>query len=351
MSSPIFTTEKSFVTLKGIADLCTVCKKTVNLNTDIKEEDTREVSFNENRKKLPADLWSAIIHLYIDICKKFNGEVRVELCKHRITNEWKVLVPKQQISGASVTKQDLRNTVDILTGEKFNLSDPAFVTNWYQFGTSHSHGSIPMDTFSETDDKEELFREGPHLLVSHIKFLENNKVTYVPTGSIVWDNERTYVDIYEIVDIDPTVDVMYHPNCLNQISRQVFNSKVKHYSKKSNANFSNVTKLKKTDYPYNQYYNDDFWGEYYNNSYYGNQSIGSYKEYNDDFLLTDTNSIEFQKVKEIMENTLYETLKGNPELVEIFNRKLVPTHWIESFLNESLETVNEEIKWGVFDIS
>lgn len=212
----VFTTDTTFVAIKNIGDLCQVFKKTVNLNPQVPKKNLRDIKFLDNRKKIPADLWSAIVDLYFHFAKEFDSEVRVEFYKEKNTNEWKVGVPKQQVTTGSVTHQDQTNQIDILTGETFNPEKDLELQNWINFGSSHSHGKLTLSNFSGTDDKEELNKEGVHILVSNINL---KKRTYVITGSIVWDKERNYVEASELIDLDTESDTSFHPNCIKQVSR------------------------------------------------------------------------------------------------------------------------------------
>lgn len=223
--SQIYTTANGFVSLSNIADIATVLKKCPNPKPDIEESELDQIHFNPNAKRLPSNLWSAIVKLYFHFAKEMNTEVRVELYKHLTTNEWKVGVPKQEVSVAICTNHDGTNVVDILTGERFNPESDEFGA-WYQFGTSHSHGKLTLSTFSGTDDAEELKKEGPHILVSCIDL---NKNTYVITGSIVWNGQRKYVDYKQLIDFESNEDADFHPNCLEQVTRVKYTSLNKSY--------------------------------------------------------------------------------------------------------------------------
>lgn len=212
--SNVYTTVDGFVTVSDIADLATVLKKCKNPDPQIAADQMNEIHFKEGGKKLPSYLWSAIVRLYFHFAKEKNSEVRVELYKHLVTNEWKVGVPKQEVTTTLCTNHDGTDVVDIITGEKFNPESDEFGA-WYQFGTSHSHGKLSLSTFSGTDDADELGKEGPHILVSCIN-LETGK--YVITGSVVWGGKRKYVDYNHLIDYDANDKTDFHPNCLEQVT-------------------------------------------------------------------------------------------------------------------------------------
>lgn len=256
--SKIYTTNNGFATLTTIADLATVLKKCPNPTPDIQETELNQIQFNPEAKKLPSDLWSAIVKLYFHFAKEMNSEVRVELYKHLTTNEWKVGVPKQEVSTALCTNHDGTDVVDILTGEQFNPESDEFGA-WYQFGTSHSHGKLTLDRFSVTDDADELKKEGPHILVSCIDLVNN---TYKVTGSVVWNGQRQYVDYKHLIETSDLSDVTFHPNCLKQVSKLTFNkSKFKFNSKKCKSNkLSKSYKHKSVKPTYVNWY-DSLWNQ------------------------------------------------------------------------------------------
>lgn len=220
----ILTTETGFVKAGTIGDMCAVLRKVNNPNPDVSNADLDQLVFCPDRQKLSADLWNAIVQLYFEIARKHNAEVRVELYRQLNTNNWRVGVPKQNVNATACFNQDHTNVVDILTGERYNPEVDAEFSTWYQFGTSHSHGALQMSNFSSEDDAEELEKEGPHILISHINL---TKGTYVATGSIVWNKKRKIVPIEELVDLETEPTLTFHPNCLEQVTHgyQTLNSK------------------------------------------------------------------------------------------------------------------------------
>ena len=139
--------------------------------------------------------------------------------------KWKIVVPKQTVSGVSV-KSVLANNVDIETGEKYTQFPPE---GWVHAGSSHSHNTMQA-FFSSTDDKSELTVPGLHIVVGAINHKKNE---YSYKASIVAQKLRKEVEIEDVVDIEPE-DLPFHKNILDYITPVVTANKklYKIYNKK-----------------------------------------------------------------------------------------------------------------------
>lgn len=138
-------------------------------------------------------------------------EVSALLCR-KMDNlaEWKILIPKQQVSHASV-RAETAQSIDIETGEVYGVFPPH---GWLHAGSTHSHNTMGA-FFSGTDDSSELSVPGLHIVVGSIKKEED---TYEAKASIVLRQCRRMIDIKEVVDTEDDKDATFHSNVLECIS-------------------------------------------------------------------------------------------------------------------------------------
>ena len=110
---------------------------------------------NSNFGKIPIHIWERVISLYrkyVKITKHGGTEVQVIfLNAENNFNEWKVIVPQQKVTAASVRSQ-LTNSIDLLTGEEYDSYPPR---GYVVSGDSHSHGTMNA-FFSSVDNTSEL---------------------------------------------------------------------------------------------------------------------------------------------------------------------------------------------------
>lgn len=146
-------------------------------------------------KKIPATLTSRIVDLYIRMLgdRKSTGtmvdstnEVSVVLLRDTETmSKWRVLVPTQEVGGASVEADYTKEIRDIETGEVVEWVPDG----WAHAGSSHSHNTMAA-FFSATDDKSELPVPGIHFVLG--SFVKNAEGSYNFTvaTSIVYHGKR-----------------------------------------------------------------------------------------------------------------------------------------------------------------
>lgn len=170
--------------------------------------------------KVPSDLWSRIIGLYFYMCPPaeelstsyHDNQLEVQICFLRDAetfSKWKVVVPKQVVSGVSV-KSELNQCIDIETGEKYEQFPPP---GWVHAGSSHSHNT--MDAFfSSVDDKSELTVPGLHIVIGNI---DHAKMEYSYRASIVLRKQRKDVELEQVVDIDPGLELEFHEGITDYI--------------------------------------------------------------------------------------------------------------------------------------
>ena len=164
--------------------------------------------------RIPATLWSRWVQLCFHFAHLKQGDLEVScrLLRHEDDrSRWRILVPRQEVSGASVRIDSFDDAIDIATGELIETYPPA---GWVPAGSSHSHNTMPLARFSATDDDSELSCPGLHIVLSHINLARR---TYVPTASITANHRRFYLeDAAAVIDLTPTGD-SFHPAVLEVI--------------------------------------------------------------------------------------------------------------------------------------
>jgi len=173
------------------------CKKIKDPLADVKDLDVTSFDVVDTFAKIPSSLWERIVSLYFEYVTLLDSEVTVILFQHKSRDKWKCCVPLQVVSSASA-KANFKHIVDIETGQEFTYPDE-WDDDWIHVGSSHSHGSMRLDTFSSTDDNSELSIPGIHILVSCI---DVRKSTYKVTASIVQNYTRYYVDETLVIQLD-----------------------------------------------------------------------------------------------------------------------------------------------------
>lgn len=183
----------------------------------VDDADTRKFELIEGFPKIPASLWSRIVNLYFDYAKFGNLEVQVVLLRDLETKtRWKVIVPEQDVTGGSV-RSEFTKCVDIETGKEYTYPED-LDEEWGHAGSSHSHNTMKLATFSGTDDTNELGVPGAHILVSSIDLKAK---TYVITASVVQGKKRFIVPYTQMLESNP-VSVAYHPKVKEYIKEEVW---------------------------------------------------------------------------------------------------------------------------------
>lgn len=164
--------------------------------------------------RIPADLWSRWVQLAFHFAHLRQGDLEVScrfLRKEDDRSQWRILVPRQEVSGGSVRIDSFDEAIDIATGELIATYPPE---GWVPAGSSHSHNTMTLDRFSSTDDASELGCPGLHVVLSHINAA---KGVYKPTASITANNRRFYLpDAAAVIDLTPTGDT-FHPAVLEVV--------------------------------------------------------------------------------------------------------------------------------------
>lgn len=190
----------------------------------LSEEELNGIKLNKDFPRIPADLWSRWIALCFYMCPQHDTKVtssfhdrqlEVQVCLLRdeaTLSKWKIVVPKQVVSGVSVSAH-LNDNIDIATGEVYDQFPPQ---GWLHAGTSHSHNTMSA-FFSSVDDKSELTCPGFHVVIGNIDHT-NKQYTYA--SSIVLRKMRKLIDIEECVDTKP-MRREFHEDVLDYIDTVV----------------------------------------------------------------------------------------------------------------------------------
>jgi len=145
--------------------------------------------------KIPGDLFGKICKFFKDVYEKFRGEAVVVLYYSTKNKRYKVYVPKQEVTGASV---------------KYNLEHPSF-KDYQQVGTIHSHANFSA-FHSGVDDKDEEHFDGIHITIGNVVD-ENPSIS----ASIVANGTRfpvspiDYIDKLEIREFTKVFPNMFKP--------------------------------------------------------------------------------------------------------------------------------------------
>lgn len=199
---------------------------------ELSEFERNGIKLNKNFSKIPAELWSRWIALCFYMCPQTGSrmsssmhgtqlEVQVCLLRNKITtesglvragSEWKMVIPKQVVSGVSV-KAELNKNIDIETGEEYTQFPPE---GWLHAGSSHSHNTMGA-FFSGTDNNSEVACPGFHVVIGNIDH-KNKQYTYA--SSICLRKMRKEAELEEIVDTAP-LESEFHKDVLGYIDTVV----------------------------------------------------------------------------------------------------------------------------------
>jgi len=182
-------------------------------NVEITDEQLKGFELRDDIQPMPAELWQRWVQLCFHMTEqdRRNLEVSCRLLRHEDDkSRWRILVPKQEVSGASVRVESFDQAIDIATGEIIEQYPPA---DWIPCGSSHSHNTMQA-FFSGTDDKYELGDPGLHVVVGSINTTTRS---YTIKASIAANNRRFLIDYPAVIDATPIQDVTYHPDVLKLI--------------------------------------------------------------------------------------------------------------------------------------
>lgn len=254
-------------------------------NVEITEENLKYFELNSDIHKIPADLWTRWVNLCFHFVDKVKSCVEVSVRILRSSEDpskYRILVPKQVVSGAAVRVDTFDSSIDIETGEEITQYPPE---GWIPIGSSHSHNTMPA-FFSGTDDKYELGDPGIHLVVGSIDVVNRQ---YVIAASVVGSGRRFEVSYKDLIDATPVDGVTFHSDALKYVDYSTpirtyeparMNDSVvaKYYSQgKSDSHRYSKWLQKYTGEPSDESpdYSDPFYynGDYLGSDYYRNDGI------------------------------------------------------------------------------
>lgn len=252
-------------------------------NIEVTKENLEFFEMNEKVHKIPATLWSRWSNLCFYFVDKVANEVEVSVRILRSKDDpsvYRMLIPRQKVSGASVRVDSFDESIDIETGEEFTSYPPE---GWVPVGSSHSHNTMPA-FFSGTDDKYELGDPGIHLVVGSIKVVDK---TYTIAASVVGNGRRFTMHYNNLIDASVVDGVNFHPKVIDYVdySKPAFTATYTKYTKPTtrytkgpNTNdYAEYNKwlAKYTDPDgYSQLQDDDYWQSYGRNYNSGTVSGG-----------------------------------------------------------------------------
>jgi hypothetical protein len=182
-------------------------------NVVIDEENLKQFELKEDIHRIPSELWAKWVRLCFHFVDKVSSSVEVSiriLRNQDDPSQYRFLVPKQKVSGASVRVENFDTAVDIATGEEIIQYPP---DGWIPVGSSHSHNTMQA-FFSGIDDKYELDDPGIHLVVGSID-VKNMK--YAIAASVVGSRRRFIVDFSKLIDATPVNGSEFHEKVLDYV--------------------------------------------------------------------------------------------------------------------------------------
>jgi hypothetical protein len=182
--------------------------------TVVSKKELEEFTLKPNFPKIPGDLWQAVIQFYFHYARQGLEAQVLLLLSLETKQDWKIVVPEQIVSGASVETKDFSKAVDILTGEPIEHWEPE---GYAHCGSGHSHHRM-LVSFSHEDDENELEVPGIHILVKGINLKAN---TYAIDASVVQARQRFIVPYQDIIETKESQQLVKpHPNCFKMVKEE-----------------------------------------------------------------------------------------------------------------------------------
>ena len=200
----------------------------------ITEEQLAGFELRTDIQRIPAELWSRWIQLCFEMTRRnrANCEVSCRLLRSEDGTDWRIVVPKQDVSTVSVRIKSFDECVDITTGEVITEYPPA---GWIPAGSSHSHNTMQA-FFSGTDDQYEIGDPGLHVVVGTINV---DKKTYSLKASVTANNRRFDVEHDAVIDTSAIPGVSYHPDAAAMVTLPTGRGVTTTYSPSSFVSASN----------------------------------------------------------------------------------------------------------------
>jgi len=263
-----------------------------DFNVEISDEQIEGFEIDENFQKIPASLWQRWIQLCLEMTRRSSSNLEVScrlLRNEEDSSQWRIVVPKQVVSSASVRVDSFDSCIDIETGEVIEQYPPL---GWIPCGSSHSHNTMAA-FFSGTDDKYEIGYPGLHVVVGSINIHAN---TYQMKASITANKRRFDIKHQDVIDSYPVQGLTFHPEALNLIKIEDlsrYNNPNKFKNNKANVvnHSSKSQSYYKSWHDIDEYKNPFHWQDTYVN---GNGSNS--EDVNDPFLSLELANVELSNI-------------------------------------------------------
>lgn len=185
-------------------------------------EQVNNFALDSNFAKLPSTLLFSIVSFFRYYDKR-NIEAQVILLRGEDdVTLWRVVVPAQVVSGASVNS-NAKSLCDLITGEKFT----DYPDGWLYAGTMHLHPGTLDAYWSTTDDRNELNNPGMHCTIGSVSKLTFNICCSICLGGkrYVFQPDKLIDDVLLLGEHKCNTTVMYvdygvelpHDNAYKQV--------------------------------------------------------------------------------------------------------------------------------------
>lgn len=176
----------------------------------ITDEHLESFEVRDDVPKIPFDLWNRWLNLCFEMTRRDARNLEVScrfLRSEADPSQYRIVVPEQSVTTASVRVDSFDKAIDIATGEVIAQWPPE---GWRPCGSSHSHNT--MDAFfSGTDDKYELGDPGLHIVVGNI---DPKTGGHTVKTSITANKRRFIIDFLDVVTPYTQVSTDYDPAVL-----------------------------------------------------------------------------------------------------------------------------------------
>ena len=182
-------------------------------NAEITEEHLKHFELKEGIHRIPSELWAKWVKLCFYYVDKVQACVEVSMRILRSEEDpsvYRILIPRQKVSGASVRVDSFDEAIDIDTGEEITSYPPE---GWVPVGSSHSHNTMQA-FFSGVDDKYELGDPGIHIVVGSIN---TKDMKYTIAASVVGNGRRFTVEYDKLIDATPVPGQEFHPKVIDYV--------------------------------------------------------------------------------------------------------------------------------------
>lgn len=288
-------------------------------NVILTKDDLNSFTLKEDIHRIPASLWQAWVQLCFHFVEKVasNLEVSIRILRsEEDPSKYRFLVPKQEVSAASVRVESFDSAVDIETGEEITSYPPA---GWIPVGSSHSHNQI-QSFFSGTDDKYELTDPGIHIVVGSIKKQER---TYTIAASVVAGKRRFIVDHNNLIDTTPVDNITFHEKVLDYVKVETptyHKNKVTTYSPWQERNTTQYGSYKKKN---------DFKDPFHYDEGKDFDSFDAFWEYQQ----SQVKKVALHQVEDIIEDFIHQNKYDAKKLLELMSSLLVTVDDLETIVS------------------